>query len=271
MRIFLSFLFIISLQPACWSAHGHSYNSEHPQAHAHADHSLAKALVTGKDTDGKLLYLCLARLFNSTQPGKTWAGYGRCNVPYGGKEYIVDQFEIPSKNIFAGTYWQNNSALALTVGRESNGKPLFLCQAHFKNSQQPGKTWPGYKHCNISYAGQEVITDNYRVLANDRRGAQYHAHPDNAQQCIQSPFGSQACGYNCVQSINHVACASSPDQQCIADDFGHIACGYGCAKTATKVACAPRRDMNCVANSFNEIRCGHNCSLDRFGQIQCKR
>jgi len=42
---------------------------------------------------------------------------------------------------------------------------LYLCQSNFKGSIQPGKTWAGYNHCNISYAGQEIITDYYHVLS----------------------------------------------------------------------------------------------------------
>ncbi|KTD21014.1 Protein of uncharacterised function (DUF3421) [Legionella lansingensis] len=243
--------------------------------HRHGEDSypLADALKTGVDTDGKPLFLCVARLFNSTQPGKTWSGYGHCNVPYGGKEYVIDQFEIPSKDMFRRVYWSNNPGEALTIGRDTNGNPLFLCQTYFKGSRQPGKTWPGYNHCNISYAGQEIITNNYQILVeagrgslhhghngqyhrhNEQSNSQYHGHPSQTnQQCLQGPF-NQACGYNCIRSINNVACAASPDQQCVSDNFGHIACGYGCVRTPFKVACASHRGERCVIDRFNTIHC----------------
>lgn len=139
-----------------------------PHQHGHFDNSLAHALKIGSDTDGKPLYLCLAHMFNSVQPGKTWVGSGRCNVAYGGKEYIVDNFKIPESRQFSDSSWQNNAFRALAVGKDTNGEPLFLCQAYFKGSKQPGKTWPGYRHCNISYAGQEIIMDNFKVLGTDR-------------------------------------------------------------------------------------------------------
>ncbi|KTC87096.1 DUF3421 domain-containing protein [Legionella brunensis] len=277
MRI-IYFLIISFFLPIAWSA---------PNAHSH-DHGsypLANAFRTGSDTDGKPLYLCLARLFNSTQPGKTWPGYGHCNVPYGGKEYVVDQFEVPSQSMFRKNYWSPYGGAAVTIGRDTNGNPLFLCQVDFKGSKQPGKTWPGYNHCNISYGGQEIITDSYRILATYGRNRQYHGHqqanvqshnPQHHghssqanQQCLQGPFGNTACGYNCVKSINNVACAPAPDQQCVSDNFGHIACGYGCVKTPLKVACANHRGENCVINSFNEIACGRNCRIDGFNHIQC--
>ncbi|WED42649.1 DUF3421 domain-containing protein [Legionella cardiaca] len=264
-----------------------SWSNPNVHFHGRGNYPLANAFQVGLDTDGKPLFLCLARLANSTQPGKTWPGYNHCNVPYGGKEYILDQFEVPTQDIFRRNYWSDRGGLAVTVGRDTNGNPLFLCQAYFRGSKQPGKTWPGYNHCNISYGGQEIITDNYRILAEyERNGrhhghqgqpinepfhnSQYHGHPGQGnQQCLQGPFGNSACGYNCVKSINNVACASTPDQQCVSDNFGHIACGYGCVKTPLKIACAHQRGENCVINSFNEIACGRNCRVDRFNHMQC--
>ncbi|RUR16224.1 DUF3421 domain-containing protein [Legionella sp. km535] len=137
----------------------------YPNVHHHNSSSLTTALRTGIDTNGNVLYLCQAKLFGSIQPGKTWAGYGRCNVPYGGKEYIVDQFTIPNQRSFGQFNWERDQRGALQIGKDTNGNPLFVCQVNFNGSIQPGKTWPGYNHCNISYAGREVITDNFRVLS----------------------------------------------------------------------------------------------------------
>lgn len=263
MRIFLFIITALFLQPI-WANVNHY--------HGHPSNSLANALMTGTDTNGNSLYLCVAKIFNSTQPGKTWEGYGRCNVPYGGKEYIVDRFEIPPRTLFNGAYWQDNPRLPLAVGRDTNGTPLFLCQAYFNGSKQPGKTWPGYNNCNISYAGREIITDNYQIFAADsRQGARTHSHPDKMkEQCLSDSFGNQACGYNCLRSINQVACARSPDQHCVANNFGHISCGYGCVKSPLKVACANQPWQNCVINKFNEVRCGKNCRVNNFNQIQCE-
>lgn len=142
---------------------------------------LTHALRVGIDTNNLPLFLCTARIFNSVQPGKTWPGYGRCNVAYGGKEYIVDRYEIPSASNFHNVAWQDNDYGAVVVGRDTNGKPLFLCQTFFKGSRQPGKTWPGYGHCNIAYAGQEIITNHYRVLGRSQGANHYHQHPTQGQ------------------------------------------------------------------------------------------
>ncbi|HAT1936503.1 DUF3421 domain-containing protein [Legionella pneumophila] len=165
-------LMIFFLNPAWANTHYH----QHPVS------PLANALRTGTDTNGNALYLCRAKLFNSIQPGKTWAGYGRCNVPYGGKEYVLSQFTIPNQNEFGRYSWEPNVEHALLMGKDTNGNPLFVCQSNFNGSVQPGKTWPGYSHCNISYGGREIITDNYRILSRPteiivRTQPPVHRHP----------------------------------------------------------------------------------------------
>lgn len=123
------------------------------------------ALKTGTDVHGKALYLCLAQLFDSVQPGKTWPGSDQCLVPYAGKEYIVNQFTIPNEHEFNPYIWMHGAQKAIVIGKDSNGRSLFLCQTNFNGSEQPGKTWQGYNHCNISFNGLEIITDDYRVLS----------------------------------------------------------------------------------------------------------
>ena len=150
--------------------------SANPYRHGHTDSSLANAFNIGSDTDGTPLYLCVTNLYHGTQPGKTWPGHGRCNVAYGGKEYVVNDFKIPSRHLFRSASWKNTIEGAVVIGKESNGAPLFLCQAFFKGSKQPGKTWPGYNHCNISYAGREIITDNYRILGTNNVDGRHHQH-----------------------------------------------------------------------------------------------
>ncbi|STX50244.1 Protein of uncharacterised function (DUF3421) [Legionella busanensis] len=161
-----------------------------PHVHGHPDSpSLEQAIRVGTDTDGKALYLCIANLFNSVQPGKTWVGYGRCNIAYGGKEYIVNDFKVPPRNLFNNTSWQKDTRSPVRIGRDTNGKPLFLCQALYRGSKQPGKTWPGYNRCNISYAGQEVVLNIFQVLGNGR--VNQHAHAHNPNNHSHGPTSSQ--------------------------------------------------------------------------------
>ena len=151
----LTFLMTLFVNTPWAGIHHHQYSS-----------ALTNGLRIGTETNGTILYLCRGKLFNSIQPGKTWAGYNRCNVPYGGKEYVLDQFTIPSQREFGHFTWEVNTRGAIKIGRDTNGNPLFLCQSNFHGGIQPGKTWPGYHHCNISFAGREIITDHYRTLTN---------------------------------------------------------------------------------------------------------
>jgi len=139
-----------------------------PIIHSHEPISpLTNAVRTGMD-NGHPLFLCLGRLYNSVQPGKTWAGHGRCNVPYGGKEYIVDQFSVPDQRKIGRFSWERDRQNALVVGNDMDHKPLFVCQSRFNGSIQPGKTWQGYNYCNISYAGREVLMNDFRVLSHPK-------------------------------------------------------------------------------------------------------
>jgi len=61
------------------------------------DHQIAipsSALQAGHEQNGRTLYLCRAKLDKGMQPGKTWAGYYGCNVPYGGQEKVMRPYEI---------------------------------------------------------------------------------------------------------------------------------------------------------------------------------
>lgn len=232
--------------------------------------NLNDAFPVGFDNNQKTLYLCLTHVFNSIQIGKTWKDYNFCNIPYGGKEYAISPFEVSLKQKLLGTYWQANNNLALNLGQQSNGMPLYLCQATYQGSTQPGKTWIGYDYCNIAYNGKEIALKNYRVLAIDRRSPESQTTTLPNSQCIQSIFGNVACGYHCVQSVNRVGCATSPDQTCVADNFGHIACGYGCVQSPIAAGCSKNPNEKCIISPLNEVACGKNCYIDAFNHIQCQ-
>mgnify|MGYP002132942102 CR=1 FL=1 len=194
MRIFYFLVLsicILSISNAALIYQDYGDYSPHANYEIRQDPRLTSALRTGKEANGRPLFLCTARLFNSIQPGKTWLGYGRCNVPYGGKEYIVSRFVIPSRTIFNRSYWFEDPKIPFTIGHDTNGTPLYVCQAMFRGGIQPGKTWPGYNHCNISYAGHEIITDDYRILASSESARSTHKHPN--QGCRRDFHGNWFC------------------------------------------------------------------------------
>ncbi|CEG55785.1 DM9 repeat-containing protein [Legionella fallonii] len=128
---------------------------------------LATALIIGNKANGTAYLFCRAKLFNSIHPGKTWAGYNRCLVPYNGKEYAVSEFTIPNQLEFGHVNWTHTGGqahTALITGQDITGKSLYLCRSFFRGGVEPGKTWDGYNHCNITFSGHEVISHDYRVL-----------------------------------------------------------------------------------------------------------
>ena len=144
-------LFIVSFLLLMPFAHANQWQT-------YRNHLPIHAFAIGSDTDGKTLYACRGRFNNSIQIGKTWANYGKCNIAYGGKEYLLNRFDVMVKQSWQKTHWGNKrDGRPLTLGRDTNGNRLFLCKTRFKGSVQPGKTWAGYNHCNISYAGKELI------------------------------------------------------------------------------------------------------------------
>lgn len=51
---------------------------------------------------------------------------------------------------------------AWVVGYAEDGTPLYLCRAHY-HGIHPGKTWVGFRGCDISYDGKEITMDNYSI------------------------------------------------------------------------------------------------------------
>lgn len=92
--------------------------------------------------------------------------------------------------------------------------------------------------------------------------------PSAKPKCIMTNNG-QACGYNCVNSMGNVRCASKPDQICRSDDNGNIACGYNCVVTPNVVHCAAFASDNCVSDIFGHVHCGQNCRTQGNAEPTC--
>lgn len=65
-------------------------------------------------------------------------------------------------------YWVKSSVnaalpdFAVQGGHDSNGAPLYICQAKHNGGVHPGKIVNG--NCNITYAGIEIVKPKYQVL-----------------------------------------------------------------------------------------------------------
>jgi hypothetical protein len=85
--------------------------------------------------------------------------------------------------------------------------------------------------------------------------------PSHQAKCIETVNG-QACGFNCVNSLNNVRCAATPDQVCRTNDNGDLACGYHCISSPKTVRCAAFSTDNCVADLNGYVFCGQNCRIE---------
>lgn len=73
--------------------------------------------------------------------------------------------------------WQR----AVIGGYEEGNRTLYICQALFNGTVQPGKVVSG--RCNITYGGAEIVKDNFRVLIGrdlDWRQVKHGRIPSNA-------------------------------------------------------------------------------------------
>lgn len=149
-------------------------------------HNYDQAFQIGRDTNGAPLYLCMAELFGRVQQGKTWPGYNHCNIAYHGREYLVSNYNLAPRRVYQHASWQNEPRQAIVVSRNDR-HPIYLCQAKFRGSMQPGKTWPGYNHCNISYAGKEIRVDNFVILGAPHAtssNTHYHGNSDRGPRVV---------------------------------------------------------------------------------------
>ncbi len=90
---------------------------------------------------GSPMYICRAMYRGAMTPGK-WVK-GNCNIPYGGREIVMNQYQVAYGNgywrRFDGTY----DGLAQT-GTDADGNPLYSCRVHYYS----GSTGPSFPNNN---------------------------------------------------------------------------------------------------------------------------
>ena len=52
------------------------------------------AILTGRENGRDMLFTCRANFKNGRHPGKVRAGLGGCNVPWGGREHTVRDYQV---------------------------------------------------------------------------------------------------------------------------------------------------------------------------------
>jgi hypothetical protein len=150
------------------------------------------------------LGVCRAVVGASVRPGKIFGQ--RCNIGSDGKEVINDDFDVlvaPRQS-----FWHMSSkeeldmSRALVGGKDSAGKPLYVCVARYvtglslftkHHGYQPGQYANG--KCTFAWEGNELPADEFFLLAVGK--------PDTAEKVSEAPRPA-----TCLQGENACACLS---------------------------------------------------------------
>ena len=121
--------------------------------------------ATGEEGYGPLLYSCRAQFEGGLHPGKVRPKLGGCHIPYGGKEIIINYYEV----LVASPVWvpgvgDKMEPRAIKTGKEAYGPALYSCRAKFERGTHPGKIRQGFGGCHIPYGGKEIIVKTYELL-----------------------------------------------------------------------------------------------------------
>jgi len=130
------------------------------------------AIVGGQESDGTPLYIARAYYQQGVHIGKVSAKLkDGCRIPYGGKELSVQKYEIllgyqdKVRWVDAEGKLRNTQSYKLVEGgREADGTPLYIGQAHLHGSVVPGKVGEQIEGCLVPYDGDEKKEKHYRFL-----------------------------------------------------------------------------------------------------------
>lgn len=122
-----------------------------------------EAVVGGREFNRSTpLYICRASYRGGVHPGKVVDG--RCNIAWGGQETSFNHYELlMSRARLTWTPASNGYVPHRAIeGGFENGRPLYICQAHYRGGVHPGKIVGST--CNIPWGGREISLPNYYVL-----------------------------------------------------------------------------------------------------------
>jgi len=128
------------------------------------------AVQVGTDSDGKVLYACMARSGSGTYPGKLGRGFGGCYIVVNGREITVPNYEVL---VMEHTEYLDWAAVgiggaipsnAVEAGQDESRNTNYICAIKYQGSQQAGRTNDRYPHCRVGYGGREMVENSYSVL-----------------------------------------------------------------------------------------------------------
>jgi hypothetical protein len=122
-------------------------------------------MPAGSEADGTPLYLARAYYQDGLHIGKVRTAFGAANIPYGGQEVKVADYEVyVGRATWVAASGGRLPDGAVKYGEESNGEPLFAARAYIHGGLHPGKVRLAFGAANIPYGGNEEQAENYEVL-----------------------------------------------------------------------------------------------------------
>jgi hypothetical protein len=123
----------------------------------------------GFDSDGAELYFCLAHYNGGLQLGKFKEGAG-CYIAYGGNEYLLNEYALLQDDLpMFDSQTDPADPLVINAGEDAPVARTFaLCVANYfdgnQTTLQPGKWIGDDRMCHFSYAGAEVLTQDFSLV-----------------------------------------------------------------------------------------------------------
>jgi hypothetical protein len=147
-----------------------AHAADEPELHwvfASRGHIPKGSLAVGKAANGEELYACRARLANgSEQPGRIRPPMLGCAVTFGGLEWSIGAYQVLRDDGPKAIKWVAGNSVpkgAYAVGREADGKDLYLCRTKLGDGGvQVGKLAGGA--CVYGVGGKEQNAADFEVL-----------------------------------------------------------------------------------------------------------
>lgn len=111
------------------------------------------------EESNKPIYICRGAYSAGTHPGRIVNN--QCSISYGGKEVLLDNYEVL---VGTGGSWgkpQTHLAGAFIAGQEGR-LPLQLCRTSYQGNIFPGKVVRNL--CHFSYQGLEIFLPQFEVF-----------------------------------------------------------------------------------------------------------
>ncbi|PAA57061.1 hypothetical protein BOX15_Mlig034094g2 [Macrostomum lignano] len=132
-----------------------------------------RAVQVGTQRDGSPVYVSRARHGNELIPAKLVQGHGHVCLPYGGKEHLVQQYEVLCDSgmpcFGCGWAWApcqgfNVPPNAIIGGHTDRNEPLYIGKGFVNGDAAAGKVYSPHQCAYFSWGGAEHSSKQFEIL-----------------------------------------------------------------------------------------------------------